>query len=128
MKTKEALFGKIISWLTIIAISLGKLFLKICIVVVLGAAFSFAIHYIKGYQLGSTMRVVGIVIAMLGLGSMTGSSGLRQDYNYNMAKMRDSKMLDNEHNGNMVSGSLSFLIWMGTSGILLFVVATYISI
>lgn len=126
MKTKEDIQSKIKLWVTIIAISLGKLLLKICIVVILGAVLSYAIHYLKGYQIGSTMRIIGLIIALLGLGSLSGASGLRNDYNYNMAKMRDPKMLALEHDGRMISGSLSFLIWMGTSGIILFVLSSYI--
>ena len=51
---------------------------------------------------------------------------MRRDYNYNMAKMRDSKLLANEYSGKLTSDSLRFLILMGTSGVLLFIIGSYL--
>lgn len=112
------------SWFKSLAIALGKFVLKIGVVVLIGAIISFAIYYIKGYSLGATMRIVGIVIVFIGLLSQLGQNNIRGDYNYSMARMRDSKMLDNEYNGHLTSDSLSFLIWMGFSGIVLFVIGS----
>lgn len=126
MKTKKEMLETVTYWLKVILKSFAKLILKICIVVAIGAALSYALHYFKGFSFGSTMRIIGVVIAMLGLGSQTGATGMRNDYNYNMVKMRDPKMLAREHDGTMMSGSLSFLIWMGSSGIILFVIASYL--
>ncbi|MDH8677388.1 hypothetical protein QE109_04465 [Fusibacter bizertensis] len=105
-----------------LAVYLGKLVIKIGAVVLIGVAISYAIYYIKGFEFGTTMRIVGVIIAVIGLGSQLGQSNIRMDYNYNMAKMRDSSMQAREHDGFMTAGSLSFLIWMGTSGIVLFLI------
>ncbi len=112
------------SWFGNLAVALGKLVLKIGTMVIIGAIISYILFYYKGFQLGATMRVVGIVIACIGLASQVGENNIRGDYNYNMAKMRDSKMLANEHNGTLTSSSLMFLLWMGTSGVLLFVIGS----
>lgn len=112
------------SWFRNLAVALGKLILKIGAVVIIGAIISYIIFNFKGYQIGATMRVVGIVIACIGLASQVGENNIRGDYNYNMAKMRDSKMLANEHNGILTSGSLMFLLWMGASGAILFIIGS----
>jgi hypothetical protein len=114
------------SWFGKLTVAIGKLVLKIGSVVVIGAIISYIIFYIKGYNFGATMRVVGIVIACVGLASQAGESNMRGDYNYNMAKMRDSKMLANEFSGRLTSDSLRFFIWMGTSGVLLFILGSYL--
>lgn len=114
------------SWFVKVAKTIGKLVLKIGSVVVIGAIISYIIFYIKGYHLGATMRVVGVAIACIGLASQAGESNMRGDYNYNMAKMRDSKMLANEYSGKLTSDSLRFFISMGTSGVLLFIIGSYL--
>lgn len=114
------------SWFEHVVEMISKLVLKIGSVVVIGAIISYIIFYIKGYHFGSTMRVVGIVIACIGLASQVGESNMRGDYNYNMAKMRDSKLLANEYSGKLTSDSLRFLILMGTSGVLLFIIGSYL--
>lgn len=113
-------------WFGNVAVALGKLVLKIGTVVVIGAIISYIIFYIKGYHFGVTMRVIGIVIACIGLASQVGESNIRGDYNYNMAKMRDSKMLANEYSGKLTSDSLMFFLWLGTSGVLLFIIGSYL--
>lgn len=124
MKTQENTQNKRKSWFGNVAVALGKLVLKIGSVVVIGAIISYIIFYLKGYPFGATMRVVGIVIACIGLASQVGESNIRGDYNYNMAKMRDSKMLANEYSGKLTSDSLMFFLWMGTSGVLLFIIGS----
>lgn len=54
------------SWFVNVVETIGKLVLKVCAVVVIGAIISYIIFYIKGYHFGATMRVVGIVIACIG--------------------------------------------------------------
>ncbi len=125
MKTHEASQNKkssIKEFAKDLALFFGKVILRIVMVVLIGLVISFAVYYIKGYSLGTVMRIVGVIIALIGLGSQLGEAGLRTDYNYNMAKMRDPKMLENEHNGFMTASSLSFLLWMGSSGIILFLI------
>ncbi|HSN67537.1 MAG TPA: hypothetical protein VLS94_12920 [Fusibacter sp.] len=126
MKTQENTQNKMKSWFGNVAVALGKLILKIGTMVVIGAIISYIIFYIKGYHFGVTMRVIGIVIACIGLASQVGESNIRGDYNYNMAKMRDSKMLANEYSGKLTSDSLMFFLWMGTSGVLLFIIGSYL--
>jgi len=126
MKTQENMQNKLKSWFGNVAVALGKLVLKIGTVVVIGAIISYIIFYLKGYSFGVTMRVVGIVIACIGLASQVGESNIRGDYNYNMAKMRDSKMLANEYSGKLTSDSLMFFLWMGASGVLLFIIGSYL--
>ena len=126
MKTQENTQNKMKSWFGNVAVALGKLILKIGTMVVIGAIISYIIFYIKGYHFGVTMRVIGIVIACIGLASQVGESNIRGDYNYNMAKMRDSKMLANEYSGKLTSDSLMFFLWMGISGVLLFIIGSYL--
>ena len=114
------------SWFVNVVETISKLVLKVGAVVVIGAIISYIIFYIKNYNFGATMRVVGIVIACIGLASQVGESNMRRDYNYNMAKMRDSKLLANEYSGKLTSDSLRFLILMGTSGVLLFIIGSYL--
>lgn len=54
------------SWFVNVVETIGKLVLKVCAVVVIGAIIRYIIFYIKGYHFGATMRVVGIVIACIG--------------------------------------------------------------
>ncbi|MCA0386229.1 MAG: hypothetical protein LCH34_11590 [Firmicutes bacterium] len=124
MKSKEEIKENLKSSLSYLAKALMKFVLKVIILVFIGAALSFIVHYIKDYPLATVMRVVGVIIAFLGVGSMSGASGLRNDYNYNMAKMRDSKLLNLEHT-TMFSDSMSFTLWMGTSGVLLILLASF---
>lgn len=42
------------------------------------------------------------------------------------AKMRDSRMLANEYSGKLTSDSLMFFLWLGTSGVLLFIIGSYL--
>ena len=114
------------SWFVNVVETISKLVLKVGLIVFIGAIIGYIIFYIKGYNFGATMRVVGIVIACIGLASQVGESNMRRDYNYNMAKMRDSKLLANEYSGKLTSDSLRFLILMGTSGVLLFIIGSYL--
>jgi hypothetical protein len=123
MKSKEEIKESLKSNTQYLAKALMKFILKVVVLVFIGAALSFIIHYIKDYPLATVMRVIGVIIALLGAGSLSGASGLRNDYNYNMAKMRDSKLLNLEHT-TMMSGSMSFTLWMGTSGVLLILLAS----
>lgn len=121
MNEKESFFKRLKTWLLLLLMHFAKLLLKIIIVVAIGTALGFIIHYIKGYAVGSVITVIGFIVAFIGLSSQLGATGMRGDYNYNMAKMSSPKMLELEHNGRMMSDSLSFLIWMGTSGVLLII-------
>lgn len=98
----------------------GKMMLKIAILSSVGVLISFVLYQIKDIEMGASMRIIGAIIALIGLSSVLGQFGMRNDYNYNMSKMRDSKIRELEHDGFMTASSLSFLIWWGLSGTLLF--------
>lgn len=99
-----------------------KLVIKIGIVILIGLAISFALHYINGYALGSTMRVVGIAFGVIGLLSILGGTNMRKDYNYTMAKISNPKMLEIDQSNSPILGALLFLLWMGTAGIVLYLI------
>ena len=122
MNLNEKPQSKVKTFLNDLLIYIGKLLIKVGVVVLIGVLISYIVHYFKGFDFGSTMRIVGAIIACIGLSSLLGQFGIRTDYNYNMMKMRDSKIRELEHDGFMTASSLTFLVWMGTSGVILFLI------
>lgn len=122
MKSEVSIKTRIKSWFSTFVFVLRRLLVKICIVLIIGTVISFAIHYIKGFELGSVMRIVGIIIAIIGFASLLGGTSIRNDYNYAMAKISNPKIGAHDNSRQMYSDSLSFLIYMGTSGIILYLI------
>lgn len=122
MKSEVSIKTRIKSWFSTMVFVLRRLLVKICIVLIIGSIISFAIHYIKGFELGSVMRIVGIIIAIIGFASLLGGTSMRNDYHYAMAKINNPQIGAHDNSRQMYSDSISFLIWMGTSGIILYLI------
>lgn len=121
MKSELSIKSRIKSWFSSLAILLSRLFVRIMIVVIIGTIISFAIHYIKGYEFGSVMRIIGIIIAVIGLSSQLGGASIRHDHYTAMARMNTFHSKDHEYDRDLkLSSNMSFLIWMGGAGIILY--------
>ena len=104
------------------SIYLAKWMLKVAIVVSIGALISYLIYLNTEFLFGEVLRLVGIGIACIGLMTQVGESNIRKDYNFNMNKIRYTKLLHIEHGNDLTSSNISFLLLMGISGIILFII------
>lgn len=122
MKTGEAVMSKMKVWLGKMVNRVWKSTLKVAIVVSIGALISLLVYVMSDYQFGAILRVVGVVMACIGLLTQVGQSNIRNDYNNNMHEMTNAKLLEIEHGGKLTSDNISFLLLMGVSGIVLFLI------
>lgn len=121
MKLEESIKMRIKSWFSTMAVVLSRLLVKIMVVVIIGAIISFVIHYIKGYEIGSVMRIVGIIIAIIGLTSQLGGTNIRRDHYTTMARVTTPQLHEHEFDRDeKLSSNFSFLIWMGSAGVILY--------
>ena len=109
-------------WLRKASIYLLKWILKIVIVVSIGALISYLIYRNTEFLFGEVLRIVGVGIACIGLMTQIGESNIRKDYNFNMQKIRYTKLINIEHGSDLTSSNISFLLLMGISGIILFII------
>ncbi len=109
-------------WLRKASIYLLKWILKIVIVVSIGALISYLIYRNTEFLFGEVLRIVGVGIACIGLMTQIGESNIRRDYNFNMQKIRYTKLINIEHGSDLTSSNISFLLLMGISGIILFII------
>ncbi|GAB6108324.1 hypothetical protein [Fusibacter bizertensis] len=123
MSEKTAGIGKKVkSFLIALAFFLGKLILKIGILVGVGTLLSFAINYIMVDKLGEIMCFIGAIYALIGVGLQFGEMRVRNDYSYNMARMSSTKIFEKDYKSFFTGGNVYFLVWMTTSGIILFLI------
>lgn len=125
MNTNEKASGsgkKIKSFLIALAFFLGKLILKIGILVGVGTLLSFAINYIMVDKLGEIMCFIGAIYAVIGIGLQFGEVNVRKNYNYNMTRISNTKLFENDYKSYFNEGNMYFMIWMTTSGIILFLI------
>ena len=109
-------------WFRKASIHLLKWIIKLAIVVFIGAFISYLIYLNTEYLFGEVLRVVGIGIACIGLLTQVGESNIRRDYNFNMQKIRSTKLINIEHGSDLTTSNISFLLLMGISGIILFII------
>ena len=109
-------------WLRKASIYLLKWILKIVIVVSIGALISYLIYRNTEFLFGEVLRIVGVGIACIGLMTQIGESNIRKDYNFNMQKIRYTKLINIEHGSDLTTSNISFLLLMGISGIILFII------
>lgn len=105
-----------------VCIYLAKWMLKMVIVISTGALISYLIYLNTEFLFGEVLRFVGVGIACIGLMTQVGQSNIRNDFNYNMQKIRYTKLINIEHGGDLTSSNISFLLLMGLSGIILFLI------
>lgn len=109
-------------WLRKASIHLLKWILKLAIVVSIGAIISYLIYRNTEFLFDEVLRVVGVAIACIGLMTQVGESNIRKDYNFNMQKIRYTKLINIEHGSDLTTSNISFLLLMGISGIILFII------